>query len=131
MDETALKNKCLSYVDKLEPVARKRYLEKLKLIDNFDPYLNDSTKAWTTDYENLPKCTYPDLVNSYAVDQFLYNTTNGSMEKSRSLRPVCKRLDWRFKDPSVWRKLPVLSTSFGKTFFAWRFILNENILFLF
>ena len=25
----------------------------------------------------------------------------------------------------------VLSTSLGKTFFAWRFILNENILFLF
>ena len=23
----------------------------------------------------------------------------------------------------------VLSTSFGKTFFAWRFILNENVLF--
>ena len=25
----------------------------------------------------------------------------------------------------------VLSTSLGKTFFAWRFVLNENILFLF
>ena len=34
----------------------------------------------------------------------------------------------RLKNPTV-IQITVLSTSFGKTFFAWRFILNENILF--
>ena len=43
----------------------------------------------------------------------------------------CDVLDARHYKPPISFKLilTVLSTSFGKTFFAWRFILNESVLF--
>lgn len=48
------------YRDTLDPVERARYVEKLKLIGNADPYV---LKNLSSDVSLLPAVTYPDIVN--------------------------------------------------------------------
>ena len=51
-----------SYRDKLNLNARQRYIEKLKTINNVDPY-NLTAKDRIQDPDALPPLTYPDIVN--------------------------------------------------------------------
>ena len=49
----------------LDPPAKKRYCEKLKLIDDIDPYAIDD-ENFTYNINCFPAITYPDIVN-YSV----------------------------------------------------------------
>ena len=50
-----------SYMSTLDPPSKKRYIEKLKLIDGIDPYTaeNDFSRA----FDHLPPITYMDVIN--------------------------------------------------------------------
>ena len=50
------------YFDTLDPPAKKRYCEKLKLIDDIDPYAIED-ENFTYDINCFPAITYPDSVN--------------------------------------------------------------------
>ena len=50
------------YFRSLDPPARKRYEEKIKFIDNLDPYIIDN-KNFTYDIKDFPTISYPDIVN--------------------------------------------------------------------
>ena len=51
-----------AYLENLDPPSKKRYKDKISLIDNVDPYaVND--EEFSTDIDNLPHITYPDIVN--------------------------------------------------------------------
>ena len=50
------------YLKKLEGDAQKRYIEKIKLIDNEDPYSIKKSEM-SSDKSLFPSITYPDIVN--------------------------------------------------------------------
>ncbi|XP_049459045.1 uncharacterized protein LOC125905196 [Epinephelus fuscoguttatus] len=50
------------YRDKLKLNARQRYIEKLQMLNNVDPY-DITAKDWSQDPAVLPPLTYPDIVN--------------------------------------------------------------------
>ena len=50
------------YFDSLDPPSRKRYCEKIKLIDNVDPDVLDE-EEFTYDINCFPSVTYPDIIN--------------------------------------------------------------------
>ena len=49
------------YLDTLDSASKRRYLGKIKLINNIDPYKIDK-KDWSKDEDNLPAINYPDLI---------------------------------------------------------------------
>lgn len=51
----------MSYVSTLDPPSKKRYLEKLKLIDGVDPYIESDD--FSTAFDDLPPITYMDVIN--------------------------------------------------------------------
>lgn len=51
-----------TYQDTLDVISKARYLEKLKLIDNKDPYTIPK-REWSTDENGFPNIQYPDIVN--------------------------------------------------------------------
>lgn len=63
----------------LTPDIRKRYLDKISLVNSQDPYLlKDNCKLWTTDLNVVPSLTYPDIFNyqvltksAYTLDEFI------------------------------------------------------------
>ncbi|KAK7151618.1 hypothetical protein R3I94_008072 [Phoxinus phoxinus] len=50
------------YREKLNATAKKRYLDKLSLINQVDPY-DLVAQDWITDPDALPPLTYPDIIN--------------------------------------------------------------------
>lgn len=50
------------YLDELDPSDKERYLSKLKLIEDEDPY-EISQSLWSADVKLLPQVSYPDVVN--------------------------------------------------------------------
>ena len=63
------------YLDTLTDKAKSRYLEKLALIGDKDPYDEAEMMAWTGEIDSFPGVTYPDIVNylvngrsSYTLD---------------------------------------------------------------
>lgn len=68
-------NKCkITYKEKLKKEAKLRYLEKIKTINELDPYEH---KEWSDDLNELPHVTFPDVfsylvcsVSAYTSDQF-------------------------------------------------------------
>lgn len=76
MLKSSLKERHGLYRDKLLPDARKRYLEKITLIGDMDPYEIPTTE-WTRDPGALPPLTFPDIfaysvcgVSAYTEAQF-------------------------------------------------------------
>ena len=51
-----------SYYSTLDPPSRKRYNEKIELIENKDPYTL-SENEFSVDFDNFPSISYPDIVN--------------------------------------------------------------------
>jgi hypothetical protein len=62
MEKFGKMEKAVKYRDSLDQLEKERYLAKLKLIDNEDPY-EMAPSDWSTDVNLLPKVTYPDIVN--------------------------------------------------------------------
>ena len=58
------------YFNMLNPPAKKRYCEKLKLIDDIDPYAIDD-ENFTYNINCFPAMTYPDIVNYFVFVQAL------------------------------------------------------------
>ncbi len=76
MLKTRLNEQNVLYRDKLILDARKRYLEKMTLIGNLDPY-EVPARQCTRDPDNLPRLTFPDIfvylvcgVSAYTEAQF-------------------------------------------------------------
>lgn len=62
------------YVNNLDQLSHKRYLEKVTIINNIDPY---NIKDWETDSDKLPAICYGDIVNylvygvsAYTLEEF-------------------------------------------------------------
>ena len=51
-----------NYIDSLVPDAKKRYKEKIALVDDIDPYATNK-KTWSTAVADYPTVMYPDIVN--------------------------------------------------------------------
>ena len=75
MDRCKAKEK-LKYVDKLDAEPRSRYMNKLTLLNGFDPY-DSAKKDWSQDANMLPPLLFGDMVNylvygrsAYTWDQF-------------------------------------------------------------
>ena len=64
MDRCKAKEK-LKYVDKLDAEPRSRYMNKLTLLNGFDPY-DSAKKDWSQDANTLPPLLFGDTV-SYLV----------------------------------------------------------------
>ena len=60
MDRQKAKEKG-KYVDKLDPESSTRYLDKLSLVNRFDPYELDS--EWSTNFDLIPPMDFPGLMN--------------------------------------------------------------------
>ncbi|XP_052454751.1 uncharacterized protein LOC128015093 [Carassius gibelio] len=76
MLKSGLNERNVLYRDKLLPDARKRYLEKMAMIGNLDPYEVPSREC-TRDPDDLPPLTFPDIfvylvcgVSAYTEAQF-------------------------------------------------------------
>ena len=68
------KDRCRSYVDTLDSTSRRRYDEKIKDIENIDPFEHPT---WSTDENLLPKIEQEDIydylrnrVSFYTREQF-------------------------------------------------------------
>ena len=64
MLKSRLKERNVLYRDKLLPDARKRYMEKMSLIGNMDPYevpAREYNVNVTRDPDDLPPLTFPDI----------------------------------------------------------------------
>jgi len=72
----------VAYQDGLDVVTKARYREKLKLVDNKDPYLIPK-KEWSKDPKDFPEIQYPDIVN-YLVNTVSAYTLN-DMKAYKSL----------------------------------------------
>ncbi len=73
MDRTSIKCK-IPYREKLKKEAKLRYLEKIKIINEFDPYEHTE---WSDDLNELRHVTFPDVfsnlvcgVSAYTFEQF-------------------------------------------------------------
>ena len=53
-----------TYFFKLDLKAKEQYEEKIKLIENVDPYTLQK-EAFTANIDYFPKVTYPDIVNYF------------------------------------------------------------------
>nr|XP_022307471.1 uncharacterized protein LOC111113467 [Crassostrea virginica] len=69
------------YRDTLETITRARYMEKLRPIDDKDPYEMEKSE-WTTDMMNWPEVTYPDIVNYLVYTQSAYTLAELKAYKS-------------------------------------------------
>ena len=69
------------YLDTLETITRARYMEKLRPIDDKDPYEMEKSE-WTTDMMNWPEVTYPDIVNYLVYTQSAYTLAELKAYKS-------------------------------------------------
>lgn len=65
MEKEKAKQKDLSYVEKLVPSARERYLAKIEDLNNVDPY-EVPAKQWSADVGSLPPISHGDIL-SYLV----------------------------------------------------------------
>ena len=70
-----------TYVDTLDPISKARYFEKLKLIDNRDPY-EIPKKEWTNKVDLWPEIEYPDIVNYLVNTQSTYTLKDMKAYKS-------------------------------------------------
>ncbi|KAL3843252.1 hypothetical protein ACJMK2_021194 [Sinanodonta woodiana] len=69
------------YVDTLAPISKARYIDKIRLIDNKDPY--EIAKAeWSTDVNKCPDIQYPDIVNYLVNTQSAYTLSDMKAYKS-------------------------------------------------
>ena len=59
------------YRDRLEPITKARYMEKIKQINGKDPY-EMSKDEWKLDFQDWPDVTYPDIVNYLVYQQSAY-----------------------------------------------------------
>ncbi|XP_016366014.1 uncharacterized protein LOC107706719 [Sinocyclocheilus rhinocerous] len=69
------------YRDKLNVNAKQRYFEKLKTINDVDPYELPAPE-WISDPEALPPLTYPDIVNYLVFGLSAYTITQFKCYKS-------------------------------------------------
>ena len=70
------------YFNILDPPAKKRYCEKLKLIVDIDPYAIDD-ENFTYNINCFPAITYPDIVN-YLV----FGTSPFSVEDMKAYKSL-------------------------------------------
>ena len=70
------------YLEALSPEARRRYTEKIRLVDNLDPYM-ETKKTWSTAVEDYPGITYPDIVAYLLFAKSAY--TNEELRNYKSL----------------------------------------------
>ena len=71
-----------NYIDSLAPDAKKRYKEKIALLDDIDPYATNK-KTWSTAVADYPTITYPDIVNYLLLTKSAY--TNDELKNFKSL----------------------------------------------
>ena len=71
-----------NYLESLSTDAKDRYLEKIKLVDNTDPY-TDSKKTWSRAVEDYPGVSYPDIVAYLLLTKSAY--TNEELKNYKSL----------------------------------------------
>ena len=69
------------YVDTLDGLSRQRYLDKLRVIDNVDPYTLPSG-AWGKDEASFPAVSYPDIVNYLIFGKSFYSMDDMKAWKS-------------------------------------------------
>ena len=70
------------YLEALSPEARRRYTEKIGLVDNLGPYM-ETKKTWSTAVEDYPGITYPDIVAYLLFAKSAY--TNEELRNYKSL----------------------------------------------
>ncbi|KAL3861378.1 hypothetical protein ACJMK2_007414 [Sinanodonta woodiana] len=69
------------YVDTLAPIRKARYIDKIRLIDNKDPY--EIAKAeWSTDVNKCSDIQYPDIVNYLVNTQSAHTLSDMKAYKS-------------------------------------------------
>ena len=69
------------YFDKLDLPAKKRYCEKLKLIDDIDPYAIED-ENFTYDINCFPAIAYPDIVTYLVFGTCLFSAEDMKVYKS-------------------------------------------------
>lgn len=69
------------YRDTLDVMTKARYLDKLKIIDNKDPYEVDKAE-WSSDMSKWPEVCYPDIVNYLVYSQSAYTLVELKAYKS-------------------------------------------------
>ena len=69
------------YKDTLDPVCRSRYIEKMKLSCNVDPYHVESS-VWCKNVKFWPDIAYPDIVNYLINAQTPYSLEDLKSYKS-------------------------------------------------
>ncbi|KAK2140348.1 hypothetical protein LSH36_1385g00014 [Paralvinella palmiformis] len=69
------------YVNTLDALAKQRYLDKIRRVDNVDPYslLNS---AWTQKGSCFPAVSYPDIVNYLIFNKSCYTMEDMKAWKS-------------------------------------------------
>ena len=87
--EKKKENEGASYREKLNYNAKQRYAEKLKTINNVDPY-NLIAKDWIQDPAALPPLTYPDIVNYRVWTECVHFTgIQNKVKKCKEKTVVC------------------------------------------
>ena len=80
----------LPYIDTLDSRAKARYIEKLSVIDELDPYTIPSSK-YSADPDLLPPVTYPDIYNYRGErPQPIYVRRPEMLQGTRRIQPVCE-----------------------------------------
>ena len=74
-------NMASNYLQKLDPPSKKRYLEKITVMGNVDPYFLLSSNSFSTEL-NLPAVTYPDIVNYLVFSPSPYTAEDMKAYKS-------------------------------------------------
>ena len=69
------------YRDGLNTITRARYFEKIKEIDDIDPYELDKNE-WSSNMTKWPEVTYPDIVNYLVYNQSAYTLAELKAYKS-------------------------------------------------
>ena len=69
------------FFDTLDPPAKNRYCEKLKLIDDIDPQAIED-ENFTYDINCFPAITYPDIVNYVVFGTSPFSAENMKAYKS-------------------------------------------------
>lgn len=87
-----------NYIDSLAPDAKKRYKEKIALVDDIDPYATNK-KTWSTAVADYPTITYPDIVNYLLLTKSAY--TNDELKNFKSLEAYNQFLSGWVKDISL------------------------------
>ena len=87
-----------NYIDSLVPDAKKRYKEKIALVDDIDPYATNK-KTWSTAVADYPTVTHPDIVNYLLLTKSAYS--NDERKNFKSLKAYNTFLSGWVKDISL------------------------------